>query len=182
MAPRGATRRAGVDYDARLSAESNRMGEQFDAQSIPEVALNLPISLPGEMETRSADMPTPVGLHAASPTGPEEEAAPRAPILLVGEGEPITTPSANREIPSLLRLWRLLTGAAMLAVAWGFLLLLIVLVNWGWRYMHGTRLILLRAGAAAGAAIAVTWLALAVLACVLAGAFSLMLAASRRSW
>jgi hypothetical protein len=104
-----------------------------------------------------------------------------APLAEVTGGPQASDPAVRRVTP-LLRLWRLLASIAMLALAWGFLLVLLMLTTGAWSFVHGSRTILLRAGASAGAALLVLWLLVAVTACLFAGAYSLLLAVTRRGW
>jgi hypothetical protein len=69
-----------------------------------------------------------------------------------------------------------------LGAAWGFVLVLWLLAGVAWRFLHGSQTLLVRAGVSLAAALGALWLAIAIIACLMSGAYCLMLAVTRRSW
>jgi hypothetical protein len=119
--------------------------------------------------------------HVVPDVLPVSGASDPAKPAMASAGPPTSDPAARRVTP-LLRLWRLLASITLLALAWGFLLTLLMLTSGAWTFIHGSRTIVLRAGAGAGAVLVALWLLVAVIACLFAGAYSLLLAVTRRGW
>ncbi len=110
-----------------------------------------------------------------------EEEQPEQEIVLSSEliaeiGHP------NEPAPRFLRLGRALIGLALLAVAWGSVVLVIVLANLVLGDLDDPIHITVRFLLYLLGALAMIWLAVVALASLVAGAFSLSLALSRRDW
>jgi hypothetical protein len=141
--------------------------------------------------------PPEADVPGVAPLGENPE-VPVLPVVAAGVGEmaptlaapPLVSPTAPldetvsepRRASPLLRLWRLLGGIGALAAAWGFTVVLLVLYNAMWGFVSGPEELLARVGVAVSGALVALWLAVAVIACLLAGAYCLMLGLTRRSW
>jgi hypothetical protein len=172
------------------------MSELSDSGQLQQPALDVSLSIADQSalasrETPFAEQALPVAVPAEATDAAQSITAipfAKPEVEAIGplsERAPLTPTSSSPTAPAITpwrRLWRVLSGTALLALAWGLLLVLISLTNAAWSFLHGPRALLLRAGASAGAALGVLWLAVAVIACLLAGAYCLMLAVTRRSW
>jgi hypothetical protein len=112
-----------------------------------------------------------------------ELAAPHATPAAEPATVPLTEPEAEpRRVSPLLRLWRLLAGVGALGAAWGFTVVILLLYNAAWGFVSGPQVLLARLGVGLAGLVAALWLAVAVIACLLAGSYCLMLGLTRRSW
>ncbi|MBF6589900.1 MAG: hypothetical protein IVW57_05135 [Ktedonobacterales bacterium] len=116
---------------------------------------------------------------SAAPLGQALAAAPQLAPPTLPLGEAIAPP---RPTSPLLRLWRALAGVSALAAAWGFVLLLVLLAAAVGEAISSRQTLLMRVGVGLLGALGALWLATAMLACVLAGSYCLMLAITRRHW
>jgi len=164
-----------------------RMSEPSDSEPRTPPAVSLPIAFPEDDASPASALelevipPGMTEMPAAAPVSATEIAQSVHPLAAPADA-PRAMPATPRTMTPLRRLTRLVAGMALLAVGWGFLLVLIVLVSGVWTFLHGARPMLVRASAGVGTALVAAWLALAVVACVLAGAYSLMLTFARRRW
>jgi hypothetical protein len=125
-----------------------------------------------EIWASDADTATP----AEATEAPPEREIVLSPALVAQIGRP------NEAAPPYLRLGRALAGLVLLALSWGCVVLVLLLANAILSNfnepIHVTQRFLL----SLLGALAMIWLIVVALACLVAGAFSLSLALSRRDW
>ncbi|HEX6122118.1 MAG TPA: hypothetical protein VFY89_03105 [Ktedonobacterales bacterium] len=122
---------------------------------------------PGRDPERAMSQAAPAGPgEAAPPTFPSPPAPAPAPAPAAA-----AAPTAGaRPAPPLLRLWRLLGGMGALGAAWGFVVVILLLFNAAWGFVAGPDEVLARVGVAVASVLAMVWLAVSVISCLLAGA------------
>lgn len=135
-----------------------------------------PSSAPGDSSARQGPVAPPDATPAdALPAVEVVPAVPTRPAVVQGT-------AADRPPSSLIQVLRALAGIGALTVAWGGIVVMVLLVATGERVLARETLGILRAASVVGGVLALLWLLLAVGACVLAGAYCLMLALTRRRW
>lgn len=156
------------------------MSELSDVEQLRQPSLDLPVSRPEDGRATPGEALELAGL--APVAAPADALTPPTTPLPEPTAAPAAAAPAARPITLLLRVGRLLSGVALLALAWGFLLVVLLLIHAAWNFLHGSGAVLVRAATGIGAALAAVWLVVAMIACLLAGAYCLMLAFSRRGW
>ncbi|HEV8194106.1 MAG TPA: hypothetical protein VGP82_21880 [Ktedonobacterales bacterium] len=110
-----------------------------------------------------------------------KDASPEREIVLSPElvaqiGRP------NEAVPPYLRLGRALVGFVLLALAWGCVVLVLLLANAVLSGLNEPLHVTLHLLLSLLGALAMIWLVVVALACLVAGAFSFSLALSHRDW
>lgn len=146
-------------------------GEALDApESSPDErqdASALAAKKPGI--STSAKIPA-LRLHRSAPRRARVQKRPKNPSII-----------ADVHAPHLLRLWRLLIGLVLLALAWAGLVVAAILAEGIWDvvpHQHPTLHLLVYLAQAVGAC----WLGIMALCCIVVGAFSLTIGLTSRGW
>lgn len=124
-----------------------------------------------------------VGGHAPTPAG--EAVLPAAELVPAVPTQPAALLPGDVEMPApspFLRAWRFLGGLGALAVAWAAAILAYLLLTNARTILGHFELVPVKIVVLLVGALAVLWLAVAFLACAVAGAYCLVLATTRRRW
>ena len=97
-------------------------------------------------------------------------------------GQRPTSPTYDEAPPTHLRALRALVGIALLTFAWIALLVVVLFGHMVWRRLTSTRPLSFHLSLYALSLIGACWLAIVAIACIVAGAFSLALAITRKGW
>lgn len=184
------------------------MGESSERNTAGEdVAVETPLPNPshgdddGSAQTRPSAPPVLSPAHgqahggqragiAASTSGPSHTSPPAGALSAVASvaagvalpPEPAAPVTRRAVPPPQLRVWRLLTGLIVLVLAWAALTAAFLLAQNVWASASAHPHPLPRVLLYGVEVLAALWLGVAGIACVVTGAFCLMLALTRRGW